>query len=121
MGEERGLARTAPTSEADDAHAGTIAGRRLPGAVQREGNPVGTCLRDFAESNAPDGRPPDASIGCAAGYSAACMRPSGGGALTWPLAISFSAHRLWCCLAQFTSTVPSHIPSKAPSIPTVPI
>ena len=55
MGEERGLARTAPTSEADDAHAGTIAGRRFPGAVQREGNPPGSLSPGLAKSNAPDG------------------------------------------------------------------
>src|SRR4051812_24389606 len=60
MGEERGLARTAPTSEANDAHAGTIAGQRVPGAVRREGKPSRIVVSALAKSNAPDGGPPGA-------------------------------------------------------------
>src|SRR5262249_28134359 len=54
-------------------------------------------------------------------YSAGCIFPLGGWALTSPLPSSLSAHRLWCSFAQLTSTVPSHIASNAPSIPMVPI
>ena len=32
-----------------------------------------------------------------------------------------SSQRLWCCLAQLTSTVPVPIASKAPSMPIVPM
>src|SRR6202023_35411 len=38
-------------------------------------------------------------------YSAACMVPCAGGAATLPWEASFSSQRLWCSLAQFTSTV----------------
>src|SRR5262249_20784334 len=34
---------------------------------------------------------------------------------------SLASQRLWCSLAQFTSTAPSPIASNAPSIPSVPI
>ena len=54
-------------------------------------------------------------------YSAGCIRPDGGAAATLPLAFSSSSHRLWCCLAQFSSTVPSVIDSNAPSSPKVPM
>ena len=55
-----------------------------------------------------------------AGYSAGSTRPPAGGA-TWPLAASFSYQMRWCSLAQFSSTVPSHIASMAPSMPMVPM
>src|SRR5262245_26261782 len=107
LGEERGLARAAPAGEADDAHAGIISGvadvKASPPPERGDYGPIAAC-----RMRAP-------------GYSAACIRPSGGAAVTCPLAISRSAHTLWCSFAQLTSTVPSHIASKAPSIPMVPI
>lgn len=52
-----------------------------------------------------------------AGVTAGCRCVSFGPAR----ACSSSSQRLWCSLAQLTSTVPLPIASNAPSIPTVPI
>src|SRR3954452_16145701 len=79
MGEERGLARTAPTSEANDAHAGTIAGQRVPGAVQREGNPARSCLRASPNLTRPTDARRARVIGCLrATPPPACVLPAAG-------------------------------------------
>ena len=57
-------------------------------------------------------------VGYSAGVvAAACL----GGVLTLPFSISSSIQSLWCSFAQLRSTVPSHMASKAPSMPMVPI
>ena len=94
LGEERGLAGAAPAREADDAHGRTYS------------SPAHCRLL--------------AAGALASAYSAGCICPAAGG--TPPLAASCSAsHRLWCCFAQLTSTVPVPIASKAPSMPIVPM
>jgi len=50
-------------------------------------------------------------------YAAGCCCAKRG----WPPARTSSSHRLWCSLAQLTSTVPAPIASNAPSMPIVPI
>src|ERR1700738_483436 len=67
------------------------------------------------------GRRPPPFRGRYRSYSAACIVPWAGGEVRLPREASFSSQMLWCSLAQFTSTVPSHMASKAPSIPSVPI
>ena len=112
FGEERSLAGAAPAGQADDAHAALYSSpKRARGdsesaaaIMKAPGNRAGRCISFLA-----------------GGYSAGCIFPFGGGAPTWPSALSCSNHRLWCSFAQLTSTVPSHIPSNAPSIPIVPI
>lgn len=38
----------------------------------------------------------------------------------WPCFLTSSSQRLWCCLAQPSSTSPDTMPSRAPSLPRVP-
>jgi hypothetical protein len=54
-------------------------------------------------------------------YSAGSTLPTGGASGRLPLAISRSYQIEWCCFAQFSSTVPSHMASNAPSSPTEPM
>lgn len=61
--------------------------------------------------------PPSCEGSYSAGVTAGCRCVSFG-----PVrACSSSSQRLWCSLAQLTSTVPLPMASNAPSIPTVPI
>src|SRR5262245_49196811 len=113
LGEERGLAGAAPAGEADDAHAALYSSpKRAPRVI---------CQSPRTKKKAPGGVPGACTGPSAGGYSAGCIFPFGGGAVTSPLALSCSSQRLWCSFAQLRSTVPSHIPSNAPSIPIVPI
>jgi len=60
---------------------------------------------------------PAARLGYSPGVAAGCCCARCGGL---PARTS-SSHRLWCSLAQLTSTVPVPIASNAPSMPIVPI